>query len=201
MIGGALVNATAFVGGSYLANYLSGDQNSAEEEKKRHDLAVEKYQAAYEKYQEHRTKLLDWIVTNDKVKEQAKQNFVDTGYALNLHNKVHNQELDLREPKLSNFYKPRVHQKQGEIIYVGGMALALGLNARRFLWTQNKMEKKISKIYHSPKGFWKGLPAVKKLAQEDGVSEDVAKLWLMRQAIWQIYFPAPKHIPRSTFDF
>ena len=31
--------------------------------KKRHDLTVEKYQAAYEKYQENRTKLLDWIAT------------------------------------------------------------------------------------------------------------------------------------------
>ena len=33
MIGGALINATAFVVGSYLAEYLSGDQNSAEEDK------------------------------------------------------------------------------------------------------------------------------------------------------------------------
>ena len=32
---------TAFAGGSYLTEYLSGDQNSSEEEK-RHDLAVEK---------------------------------------------------------------------------------------------------------------------------------------------------------------
>ena len=32
MIGGALINVTAFVGGSHLAKYLSGDQNS---EKKR----------------------------------------------------------------------------------------------------------------------------------------------------------------------
>ena len=41
MIGGAVINVTAFAGGSYLTKYLSGDQNSAEEEK-RHDLAVEK---------------------------------------------------------------------------------------------------------------------------------------------------------------
>ena len=45
MIGGAVINVTAFAGGSYLTEYLSGDQsgdqNSAEEEK-RHDLAVEK---------------------------------------------------------------------------------------------------------------------------------------------------------------
>ena len=58
----------------------------------------------------------------------------------------------------------------------------------------------LSKIYYSPKGFWKGLEAVKKLSQEAGVSEDVEKLWLMKQAIWQIYLPAPKNIPRPKFD-
>ena len=59
--------------------------------------------------------------------------------------------------------------------------------------------KKLLKIYYSPKGFWKGLSAVKKLSQEAGVSEDKAKLWLMKQAIWQIKLPAPKNIPRPTF--
>ena len=60
--------------------------------------------------------------------------------------------------------------------------------------------KKLSKIYYSPKGFWKGLAAVKKLSQEAGVSEDKAKIFLMKQAIWQIYLPAPRTIPRPTFD-
>ena len=61
--------------------------------------------------------------------------------------------------------------------------------------------KKLSRIYYSLKGFWKGLPAVKKLSQEAGVSEDEAKLWLMKQAIWQIYLPAPRgNIPRPSFD-
>ena len=60
--------------------------------------------------------------------------------------------------------------------------------------------KKLSRIYYSPKGVWKGLSAVKKLSQEAGVPEDEGKLWLMKQAIWQIYLPAPKNIPRPTFD-
>ena len=64
MIGGAIINATTFVGGSYLAKYLSGSSDS-DEEKKRHDLAVEKYQKEYEKYEENRAKLNDWIMTND----------------------------------------------------------------------------------------------------------------------------------------
>ena len=45
--------------------------------------------------------------------EQPNQNFVDTDYALKLYNKVHNQELDLRESQLSDFYKLRFQQKQG----------------------------------------------------------------------------------------
>ena len=50
VVGGAIINATTFVGGSFLAKYLIGNQNSVEEERKRHVLVVEKYQAAYEKY-------------------------------------------------------------------------------------------------------------------------------------------------------
>ena len=41
------------------------DQNGFEGEKKRHDLAEEKYQGAYEKYQEDGRKLLYQIAAND----------------------------------------------------------------------------------------------------------------------------------------
>ena len=79
MIGEAIINATTFVGGSYLAKYLSGSSDS-DEEKKRHGLAVEKYQKEYEKYEENRAKLNDWIMTNDRIKDEAKENFKNTDY-------------------------------------------------------------------------------------------------------------------------
>ena len=63
-----------------------------------------------------------------------------------------------------------------------------------------RLSQKLSRIYYSPKGFGKGLSAIKKLANTSRVSEDEAKQWLMMQAIWQIYLPAPKHIPRPKFD-
>lgn len=59
---------------------------------------------------------------------------------------------------------------------------------------------KLSSIYYSPKGYWKGLAAVKKLASAAKVPEDVAKDWLKKQAIWQIYLPAPRSVPRPRFD-
>ena len=62
------------------------------------------------------------------------------------------------------------------------------------------MKAKLSKIYYSPKGYWKGLAAVKKLASTAKVSEEVAKRWLAKQAFWQIYLPAPRYIPRPKFD-
>ena len=62
------------------------------------------------------------------------------------------------------------------------------------------MEAKLSKIYYSPQGYWKGLAAVKKLFTVAKVSEEVAKKWLAKQALWQIYLPAPRYIPRPKFD-
>jgi len=38
-----------------------------------------------------------------------------------------------KEPKFSDFYQPSEAQKQGELIFVGGSALALGYAAFRFL--------------------------------------------------------------------
>ena len=132
MIGGAIINATTFVGGSYLAKYLSGSSDS-DEEKRRHDLAVEKYQKKYEEYEENRAKLNDWIMTNDRIKDEAKENFQNTDYALKLYNKIHQDDLSLREPQFSDFYQPSAQQKQGEIIYVGASALAIGFAASYFL--------------------------------------------------------------------
>ena len=58
----------------------------------------------------------------------------------------------------------------------------------------------MSNIYYSPRGYWKGSSAIKKLAEAARVSEDVSKEWLKKQAVWQVYLPAPSSIPRPKFD-
>ena len=63
-----------------------------------------------------------------------------------------------------------------------------------------KLNKELEKIYYSPKGYWRGYSAIKRLSTVAGVSEEEAKSWLKKQAMWQIYLPAPKYIPRPTFD-
>ena len=41
------------------------------------------------KYTRNRIKLLDWIETNREMKEQDKQNFMNTNYACKLYNQAH----------------------------------------------------------------------------------------------------------------
>ena len=87
MLCGAVLNATTYIGGSYLAKYFSGDDSLAE--KKRHDIALEKYQKDYAKYQENREKLLDWQEQNRENNAIASQNFEDNNEALKLYNRTH----------------------------------------------------------------------------------------------------------------
>jgi len=135
MVGGAVLNATAFIGGNYLARALGGGGKAALAEKVRHDKALEAYQAAYAKYTRARTKLLDWIATNAQIKAEAKQNLTDTDYAFKLFNQTHPDEqiVPPKEPVFSNFYQPSEQQKNGELLFVGAGALALGFAAFRFL--------------------------------------------------------------------
>ena len=58
------------------------------------------------------------------------------------------------------------------------------------------MENKLSKIFYSEKGYWKGSEAVTKLSVAAKVSKDVSRKRLEKQALWQIYLLSPKYIPR-----
>ena len=103
MIGGAVLNATAFTGGNYLAKYMAGDNGKAAlAEKKRHDKALQAYQAAMAKQTREHTQLLDWIETNREIKDQARQNFTNTNYAFKLYNQVH-PDYKLTQPKGPKF--------------------------------------------------------------------------------------------------
>ena len=62
------------------------------------------------------------------------------------------------------------------------------------------MDTKLAKVYYNPRGYWKGIAAIKELSEVAKVSEDTAKKWLVKQVLWQIYLPAPRRIPRPTFD-
>ena len=68
VIGRAVLNATSFIGGNYLASYLSGDDTGKAQAEKRHDHALEKYNEAIERFREGQEKILSLKMIGLKIK-------------------------------------------------------------------------------------------------------------------------------------
>ena len=136
MIGGAILNATTFVGGSYLAKYMSG--NNVDAERKRHDLALEKYERDYQVWQKSRQRVMDWYSQRRDRENIAAHDLANTDEALKLYNRVH-EAVDQpqitigKEPDMNDYYKPSDSQKTGEIVYVSAGMLGVVYLARKFL--------------------------------------------------------------------
>ena len=117
MITAALLNAAAFTGGNAIYKALEGD-HSASEERKRHDLALEKLNKDTSEWNEHRLKMIDYINTQREKAAQTNRDFSDAEYAM--------AELDehlLKKPKLD--YIPSKGQQEGEWTFViGGTVLS-----------------------------------------------------------------------------
>lgn len=129
LVGGALVNALAFSGSNYLFSMLRS--SGVDEERQRHDKAVEQLQAAQAKWSQRRTERLDWI--NEELRRQghAVQTFHSVDAAIREYAQVTGRKLNPLgpEPQLSDFYQPSSDQKTRELTFVVlGMA-ASGLVA------------------------------------------------------------------------
>ena len=158
MVGGAVLNAAAFIGGDYLARALGGANTAAQKKKKvRHDKVLEVYQAAYAKCTRDRTKPFDWIETSAQIKEQAKQNFTDTDYTFILYNQAYTDKKKIippREPMFSHFYQPS-NQQKNKLMFVpcsGLCRLPLPLDVSRHPYS-DVMDAKLANIYYGPRGY------------------------------------------------
>ena len=122
MVGGAAVNALAFSGSNFLFSHVGKD---SDEERKRHDEAMEQLAAAQAKWNKERTQRLDFINEQLRKEHSATQEFDDIEQAMKRYYYVTGKDLQLPpKPKLSNFYNPSEDQKKREIAFVvGGMAL------------------------------------------------------------------------------
>ena len=87
MLGGAVLNATTFIDGSYLAKFLSGGRTDTE--RIRHDKALEKYQKDYQKYMEGQRAFQQWKEAQAQKDENSRQDFANTDEALKLYNQTH----------------------------------------------------------------------------------------------------------------
>ena len=140
LVGGAILNAAAFTGGNYLAKYLSGSDTAPEEmvaERKRHDLALEKFENDTREYNRKRQKYLDGIREREIEKREAMQELSKSDKNIELYarakkidEKIKQMEKEknlLNAPEWRNYYKPNEAQKNGEILFLSIGAISLGI--------------------------------------------------------------------------
>ena len=106
LIGGAIANALAFTGSSYLFHRLSADNIDAE--RKRHDAAIEALQKAQVEWARKRQERIDFINNQLRLERKAETKFTELNNAMREYHEVFGHELPPlpREPVLRDFYTP-----------------------------------------------------------------------------------------------
>ena len=110
LIRGALANALAFTGSSYLFHRLSADNIDAE--RKRHHAAIEALQKAQIEWTHKRQQRIDSINNQLRLERKAETKFTELNDAIREYHEVFGRELPPlpREPVLSNYYTPTDEQ-------------------------------------------------------------------------------------------
>ena len=126
LIGGALVNAQAFTGSSYLFHRLSADNIDAE--RKRHDLAIEKLQKAQIEWTHTWQQRIDFINNQLRLERKAETKFTELNNAMSEYHEVSGHELPPlpRKPVLSDFYTPTDEQHYRELGFIALSMLEIG---------------------------------------------------------------------------
>ncbi len=134
MIAGAVLNASAFIGGSYVARFIAGGSPDAmTAERERHDKSLERYRADLAEFQKRRERLEDWEVEQERIRQRAAGDVAATNRALDLYAQAHPRPSSASEPQWPDYYRPSATQRTGELAYVGGGMLAAGYAASRWL--------------------------------------------------------------------
>ena len=109
LIGGALANALAFTGSSYLFHRLSADNIDAK--RKRHNTTIEKLQAAQIEWAHKRQQKIDFINNQLRLERKAETKFTEVNNAMREYHEVFGHEfcgvgsLQDLPPHLENLYQ------------------------------------------------------------------------------------------------
>ena len=115
LIRGALANALAFTGSSYLFHRLSADNIDAE--RKRHDAAIEALQKAQIEWTHKWQQRIDFINNQLRLERAAETKFTELNDAMREYHEVFGHERPPlpREPVLGDFYTPTDEQHYREL--------------------------------------------------------------------------------------
>ena len=126
LIRGALANALAFTGSSYLFHRLSADTIDAE--RKRHDAAIEKLQAAQIEWAHKRQQRIDFINNQLRLEHAAETKFTELNDEMKEYHEVFGHELSPlpQEPVLSDFYTSTDEQHYRELRFIALSMIGIG---------------------------------------------------------------------------
>ena len=118
LMGGALANALAITGSSYLFHRLS--KESIDAERKRHDAAIEKLQAAQIEWAHKRQQRIDFINNQLRLERASETKFTELNDAMREYHEVFGHELPPlpREHVLSDFYTLTDEQHYRELGFI-----------------------------------------------------------------------------------
>ena len=126
LIGGALANALAFTGSSYLFHRLSAD--SIDAERACHDVAIEKLQAAQIEWAHKHQQRIDFINNQLRLERKAELKFTELNDAMREYHEVFGHELPPlpQEPMLSDYYTPTNEQHYRELGFIALSMIGIG---------------------------------------------------------------------------
>ena len=116
-IGGAVVNALAFSSTNFVFSRLT---DHGVEERKRHDLALEKLQRARHEWNRDRMERLGFMSKRLGEKNETRTYINNVDEAMLEYYRVFAKQIKLLppEPKLSDFFHPSEVQKNRELLFV-----------------------------------------------------------------------------------
>ena len=125
-IGGALANALAFTGSSYLFHRLSADNIDAE--RKRHDAAIEALQKAKIEWTHKHQQRINFINNQLRLERKAETKFTELNDAMRKYHEVFCHELPPlpREPVLNDYYTPTDEQHYRELGFIALSMIGIG---------------------------------------------------------------------------
>ena len=126
LIRGALVNALAFTGSSYLFHRLSADKIDAE--RKRHDAAIEALQKAQIEWAHKCQEQIDFINNQLRLEKKAETKFTELNEARREYHEVFGHELPPlpQEPVMSDFYTLTDEQHYRELGFIALSIIGIG---------------------------------------------------------------------------
>ena len=126
LIGGALENALAFTGSSYLLHRLSTD--NIDTERKRHDSAIEALQKAQIEWTHKCQPRINFINNQLRLERKAETKFTELNDTMREYHEVFGHELPPlpREPVLSDFYTPTDEQYNRELGFIALSMTGIG---------------------------------------------------------------------------